>query len=305
MIYLNYHYRYESNDKLHGSVGFHALGGITLEEAERRLRAIWPDGQFDPQKVLIPALDNCDGIQHEFVGLSDQPGLQNHADFLQRTLRDFVEQAEKSAAIAGRRYQFELSMENGSDETLNSLPSKFILQLTGAEIDWVLNQMALVKKSVNEETGNLVVREIVVLPPAEQRKAVFPNVSDEVFAQLVIEAGYAYIRAHHIIYSCAADGETISVTEEELRHALTKGDNPAPVSVDAAFADPMFPTADEIIAYAKKYVGDDPWPEEDWVQGTHFALNIWTMDGLKVVTYYTLEANHEIDTRKGVRFAIE
>ena len=41
------------------------------------------------------------------------------------------------------------------------------------------------------------------------------------------------------------------------------------------------------------------------MQGTHFALNIWTMDGLKVVTYYTLEANHEIDTRKGVRFAIE
>jgi len=303
MIYFAYQYRYESNDKLHGSVGFHALGGITLEEAERRLRIIWPDGQFDPQKVLIPALDNCDGIQHEFIEISEQPGLQNNADFLQRTLRDFVEQAERAAAIAVRLYQFELSMENGPDETLNSLPSKFILQLTGAEIDWVLNQMSLVKKSVNEETGNLVVREIVVLPPAEQRKAVFPNVADEVFIQLVIEAGYAYIRAV-LLSSCAGYGETISVTEEELRHALTKGDNPDPVSVDAAFADSLFPTADEIIGYAKKYVGDKPWPEDDWVQGSRFALNIWLRDGQKRITFYTLEANDEIDTSKGVGFVV-
>jgi len=304
MIYLNYHYRYESNDKLHGSVGFHALGGITLEEAERRLKAVWPDGQFNPQSVIVPALDNCDGIQHEFVGLSNQPGLQNHADALQRTLRDFVEQAEKSAAIAVRRYQFELSMENGPDETLNSLPSKFILQLTGAEIEWVLEQMALVEKSVDEETGSLVVREIVVRPPAEQVKATFPNLPDDVFAQLVIEAGYAYIRAHHIA-SCAADGETISVTREELRQALTKGDNlPAPVSVDAGFADTSFPTTDEIIEYAKKYVGDKPWPEDDWVQGSRFALNIWMLDGQKRITYYTLEANDEIDTSKGVGFVV-
>lgn len=302
-IYFEYQYRYESNDKLRGSIGFD-LGDITLEEAERRLRIIWPDGQFDPQKVLIPALDNCDGIQHEFIEISEQPGLQNNADFLQRTLRDFVEQAERAAAIATRRYRFELSMENGPDETLNSLPAKFILQLTGAEIEWVLEKMALVEKSVNEEAGNLVVREIVVMPPEEHRKAVFPNVADEVFIQLVIEAGYAYIRAV-LLSSSAGYGETISVTEEELRHALTKGDHIAPVSVDAAFADPLFPTADEIIAYAKKYVGDMPWPEDDWVQGTHFALNIWTFDGQKLVTYYTLEANHEIDTSKGVRFAIE
>jgi len=302
-IYFEYQYRYESNDKLRGSIGFD-LGDITLEEAERRLRAIWPDGQFNPQSVIVPALDNCDGIQHEFVGLSNQPGLQNHADALQRTLRDFVEQAEKSAAIAVRRYQFELSMENGPDETLNSLPSKFILQLTGAEIEWVLKQMALVVKSVSEETGNLVVREIVVLPPAEQRKAVFPNVSDEVFIQLVIEAGYAYIRAV-LLSSCAGYGETISVTEEELRHALTKGDNiPAPVSVDAGFADPSFPTTDEIIEYAKKYVGDKPWPEDDWVQGSRFALNIWLLDGQKRITFYTLEANDEIDTSKGVGFVV-
>jgi hypothetical protein len=87
---------------------------------------------------------------------------------------------------------------------------------------------------------------------------------------------------------------------------LTKGDDiPAPVSVDAAFEDPSFPTADEIIGYAKKYVGDKPWPEDDWVQGRRFALNIWMFDGQKLVTYYTLEANHEIDTSKGVRFAIE
>jgi len=304
MIYFEYLYRFASNDKLRGSIGFHALGGITLEEAERRLKAVWPNGQFCPQWADIPVLDISDGYQHEFVGLSEQPALQN-TDLLQMTLRDFVEQAERLTTIFARRYfDFELSMENGTDETLNALPSKITLRLTGAEIEWVLEQMALVEKSVDEETGSLVVREIVVRPPAEQVKATFPNLPDDVFAELVIESGYAYIRAHRFL-SCAADGETISVTREELRQALTKGDNlPAPVSVDAGFADTSFPTTDEIIEYAKKYVGDKPWPEDDWVQGSRFALNIWMLDGQKRITYYTLEANDEIDTSKGVGFVV-
>jgi len=302
MIYFEYIYRFESNDKLCGSIGFHALGGITLEEAERRLKAVWPNGQFCPQWTDIPVLDISDGYQHEFVGFSDQPALQNTD--LPLTLRDFVEQAERAAVLTGRRYQFDLSMENGTDETLNALPSKITLRLTGAEIEWVLEQMALVEKSVNEETGNLIIREIVVRPPAEQIHALFPSLPNDVFAQLVIEAGYAYIRAHPFA-SCAADGETISVTSEELRQALTKGDDiPAPVSVDAAFEDPSFPTADEIIGYAKKYVGDKPWPEDDWVQGSRFALNIWMRDGQKRITFYTLEANDEIDTSKGVGFVV-
>lgn len=302
MIYLEYQYRFASNDKLRATIGFQTEGGITITEAERRLKAIWPNGQFCPQWNDIPVLDTINGYQHEFIGFTYYPALQNTD--ISRTLRDFVEEAEKSAALTGRRYQFELSMENGTDETLNSLPSKIILQLTKAEIEWVLEQMALVEKSVDEETGSLVVREVVVRPPAEQVKATFPNLPDDVFAQLVIESGYAYIRAHRFL-SCAADGETVSVTSEELRQALTRDDNiPAPVSVDAAFEDPSFPTTDEIIEYAKKYVGDKPWPEDDWVQGSRFALNIWMLDGQKRITYYTLEANDEIDTSKGVGFVV-
>lgn len=302
MIYFEYIYRFESNDKLRATIGFRTEGGITLEEAERRLKAVWPNGQFNTQWTDIPVLDISDGYQHEFVGFSDQPALQNTD--LPLTLRDFVEQAERAAVLTGRRYQFDLSMENGSDEILNSLPSKITLRLTGAEIEWVLEQMALVEKSVDEETGSLVVREIVVRPPAEQIHALFPSLPNDVFAQLVIEAGYAYIRAHPFA-SCAADGETISVTSEELRQALTKGDDlPAPVSVDAAFVDLLFPTASEIIEYAQKYVGDKPWPEDDWVQGSRFALNIWLRDGQKRITFYTLEANDEIDTSKGVGFVV-
>lgn len=305
MIYLEYQYRFASNDKLRATIGFQTEGGITLEEAERRLKAVWPNGQFCPhQWADIPVLDISNGYQHEFIGFCVWPALQN-TDLLQRTLRDFVEQAEKLTAIFAHRYfDFDLSMENGTDETLNSLPSKVTLRLTGAEIEWVLEQMEAVEKSVNEETGNLIIREIVVRPPAEQIHALFPSLPNDVFAQLVIEAGYAYIRAHPFA-SCAADGETISVTREELRQALIKGDDiPAPVSVDAAFTDPLFPTASEIIEYAQKYVGDKPWPEDDWVQGSHFALNIWFLDGQKRITYYTLEANDEIDTSKGVGFVV-
>ncbi len=110
MIYFEYLYRFASNDKLRGSIGFHALGGIALEEAERRLKAVWPNGQFCPQWADIPVLDISDGYQHEFVGLSEQPALQN-TDLLQMTLRDFVEQAERLTTIFARRYfDFELSV---------------------------------------------------------------------------------------------------------------------------------------------------------------------------------------------------
>jgi len=165
---------------------------------------------------------------------------------------------------------------------------------------------------------------------------VFPNLPDDVFAQLVIEAGYAYIRAHPFA-SCAADGETISVTSEELRQALTKGDNlPAPVSVDAGFADPSFPTTDEIIEYAKKYdggaeesnppvitdadfqdpcfpttdeiiaaclkyVGDGDWPEDDWIPLSDFEINLWLdEEDEPVITYYPSQGG-ETDTSIGVR----
>jgi hypothetical protein len=74
-----------------------------------------------------------------------------------------------------------------------------------------------------------------------------------------------------------------------------------PVITDADFQDPCFPTTDEIIAACLKYVGDGDWPEDDWIPLSDFEINLWLdEEDEPVITYYPSQGG-ETDTSIGVR----